>query len=345
MASERLKKQGVKKMSKLKVTLKGIKLNFADDEGGLNRLPFSGTCLFTDTISNGTPEGAIKPVLFPTEEVQKAVDTMVNMGVNCVFPDPDSWAFYDPSDIFSGHDPRNKIGTVTSASLVGNEMQISGVLWDYDFPDIADLYMSAKNSLGFSVEVFFTPVEKKGYTEAHNIQFAGSAILFSDLAAFKETYIAAAKKKGANNMPMTKDELQKIIVEAMGQSTAKITELSKKIDDMATKQEKIEVAFAKQEKEKEEKAKADKEKAALAAKKAADEEEAKKKAALKAAQLAKKKEEEDKKLEPQRKSTAFSNIVPRYSEDVQKRRKGILSDKGLTSSQQFQKLLELREEK
>lgn len=168
-----------------------------------NYLPFSGTCLFANTPSQGIPSGGIdKPVAFPVEELQKALDTMQFMGVNCSFLDDDP---------FTAHDPQYKIGTVTDVVLKGNEMVISGGLWEDDFPEACSMFKSLKPDLGFSVEVVMNLQDMGTYYNARNIEFLGVCILLKDRAAFRKSYIAAQNKIVKDDIEMTKEELKVIL--------------------------------------------------------------------------------------------------------------------------------------
>jgi Membrane protein involved in colicin uptake len=320
-----------------------------EGDSRLNWLPFKGTCLFTDTPSDGIPSGGLdKPVAFPQEEVQKALSTMTSMGINCRFPDD----FWDgPAEVFSGHDSRFKIGVVETPVLNGNEMVISGGLWDNDFPDVCYVYRNAKESLGFSVEVYFDPVDMGEYYNAVNVEFTGVAVLFADLAAFKKTYIAA-QEKHKGGMKMNEELLKKML----GEFTASISktisdniegvkaEFAQQIETLSSEVSKVNAELAAAKAEKEAGEQAAKEAAELAAKKAAEEAAAAEAEAKAKAELEAKQKEEAKKLEVQRKSMAFGRIQKRFAGDNDKQ-KAILSDATLSPSEKFQDLLQLREVK
>lgn len=305
-----------------------------------NWMPFSGTCLFTNVPSDGIPSGGIdKPVAFPTEEVQKALASMNDMGVNCKFPD-DFWDY--PDEIFTGHNSRFKIGVVKATVLNGNEMAISGGLWDMDFSDVCDVFKNAKKSLGFSVEVLFNLVDQGEYYNAVNLEFIGVAILFADLAAFKKTYIAAKdknKNKGGKTMELTKEELQAMLDGLYSKFEAKVATTEKQVEQLA-------VAFAEDKAERKAKEEAEekeaKEKAELAAKEA-EEAKAKEEAEAKAkAELEEKQKKEAEELEAQRKSITFASRMGKF-DGANEKQKAILSNSTLSSSEKFQSLLAARE--
>jgi len=308
-------------------------LMFAASPERLNWLPFTGTCLFADQPSDGIPSGGVdKPVRFPSAELDKALDSMVDMGVDCEWPDEDDGNDHDefgrktscgPEEAFSGHDDRFKIGVVKTSVLEGNEMVISGGLWSNDFSDICDMYRNAKASLGFSVEVYFNLVDQGEYYDAVDIEFTGVAILFSDLAAFKDTYIAA--KRGGDK-EMTKEEMKELLDANFKAQQEAIEGLTKQLENVA-------LGFAEDRaarKEAEEKAQAE----LAAAEEAAKLEEQKKadEAAKAAAELAAKQQE----TEAQRKSLEAGAFASRFGTDEAN---AIVNNANLTPSQKFQALI------
>ena len=306
---------------KRKTMLELHDLMFAASPERLNWLPFTGTCLFADQPSDGIPSGGVdKPVRFPSAELDKALDSMVDMGVDCEWPDE----FWDgPEEAFSGHDDRFKIGVVKTSVLEGNEMVISGGLWSNDFSDICDMYRNAKASLGFSVEVYFNLVDQGEYYDAVDIEFTGVAILFSDLAAFKDTYIAA--KRGGDK-EMTKEEMKELLDANFKAQQEAIEGLTKQLENVA-------LGFAEDRaarKEAEEKAQAE----LAAAEEAAKLEEQKKadEAAKAAAELAAKQQE----TEAQRKSLEAGAFASRFGTDEAN---AIVNNANLTPSQKFQALI------
>ena len=296
-------------------------LMFAASPERLNWLPFTGTCLFADQPSDGIPSGGVdKPVRFPSAELDKALDSMVDMGVDCEWPED----FWDgPEEAFSGHDDRFKIGVVKTSVLKGNEMVISGGLWSNDFSDICDMYRNAKASLGFSVEVYFNLVDQGEYYDAVDIEFTGVAILFSDLAAFKDTYIAA--KRGGDKK-MTKEEMKELLDANFKAQQEAIEGLTKQLENVA-------LGFAEDRaarKEAEEKAQAELAAAAEAAK--LEEQKKTDEAAKAAAELAAKQQE----TEAQRKSLEAGAFASRFETDEAN---AIVNNANLTPSQKFQALI------
>lgn len=186
----------------------------------INKMPFSGVCLKVDTPSDGMPCGANMPVKFTREAIEKALPTFVGMGVNCEY---DSWEL--PNEALTGHNPRFKIGTVDNAELVDDGVVIKGNLWQHDFYDICFMIKNAKDSLGFSVEVMVEDmIEERDCYCVTKFTFTGVAILYKNLAAFKDTQLQAQKKKEVDKKM---DEKQ------FNEFMAKFAEMNEKFDKVS----------------------------------------------------------------------------------------------------------------
>jgi hypothetical protein len=316
-------------MDKKMLSLQVHNLKFEVSDEKPNWMPFTGVCLFTDVPSDGVPGsdcGIDKPVMFPKEEVEKSLSTFENMGVDCVWPE-----YGCPEYVLSGHDTRNKIGVMTSASLDDNKVTIKGGLWAWDFSDVCDMVKVAKESLGWSVEVSMNAEDGGDYYIAKDLDFSGCALLFADDAAFSKTYLAAQKRKDVEHM--NKEEMQAML-------DAMFVKFEEKISTVNEQVEKISSDFAAEKQAKEE------EKAALAL--AAQEkleadakiaEDAKVAAEL----AAKEKLDSDAKLaeEAKRKTVQFGVVLSKFS-NASEEVKGVVADEKLTGSQKFQKLINLK---
>ena len=197
-------------------------------------MPFSGVCLYADTPSDGVPCGCDKPVAFSKEAIENALNSFVGMGVNCRY---NPWDY--PEDALTGHDDHFKIGVVEHAALSEDGgVNIDGLLWKNDLSEVCFMIKNAKESLGFSVEVFVENMEDYGDNYlVTKFTFTGVSILYKNLAAFKATQLAAQAKKGGNLM--TKEELEAIvgkITEGFEGLTASFNAVSEKIDALAGKE-------------------------------------------------------------------------------------------------------------
>lgn len=311
--------------SSVSLQVKNLKFEISDDKP--NWMPFTGTCMFVDVPSDGVPDGGVdKPVMFPKDEVEKSLDTFKSMGVNCRW---DDWM--SPSYALTGHDSQNKVGVITEAEIVGNEVVIKGGLWEWDFYALCETIKLAKESLGWSIECQMSVKDSGDYITAYDVSFVGCALMYSDAAAFKQTYLAAqAKKDKGVDKHMTPEEMKALLGEVLGAVTknfeTKFAEVVEKVDKVSTE---FEAQKAAQEAERV--ALAEKQKAAKAK---ADED------ARVAAELAAK-EKAEREKDPQRQTSQFGIVLGKF-EGVSDEAKAVVADDKLTGSQKFQQLIQLK---
>lgn len=318
-------------MEKKALSLQVQNLKFELSQEKPNWFPFTGTCLFVDEPSSGIPSGGSedKPVLFPKDEVEKSLTTFENMGVDCVWPE-----YGCPEYALTGHDTRNKIGCITSAEIVGNEVVIKGGLWEWDFEDVCDMVKLAKNSLGWSIEVRMYVEDSGDYYTATDLEFSGVALLYASAAAFDKTRLSAQKRKGIEQM--TKEEVQEMLnslLEKFDEKFSKVTEEVEKISNEFSAEKEL------REQEK-------KEALELAAKEKAEADAKLAEEAKVAAELAAKKEADElaakAKLEAQRQTKAFPGVVIGKFSEASDEVKAVVADEKLSGSQKFQKLINLK---
>lgn len=149
-------------------------------------MKFSAVAGYVDTPTDATPCGGTDGYKTIIEGETADVQSLVGMGVNVSY-----W------DDFKSHDRYFKIGTITAASVEGQEIHVEGHLWKSDFPDICDTIQCAKDSMGCSVEVYFDGIVYDN--EAKTIlckgaHFTGLAILYKNKAAFTNTSIMCSIK-------------------------------------------------------------------------------------------------------------------------------------------------------
>lgn len=203
-------------------------------------MPFSGICLKADTPSDGIPCGSDKPVAFSASAITKASQSFVGMGVNCVY---DNWD--RPNRALTGHDTRFKIGVVENADLTADGLNVSGCLWKRDFNDVCFQIKNAKDSLGFSVEVIVNDMTDKGdFYLVEDFAFTGVAILYKNLAAFKETQLVAQRRKEVDNT-MNEQQFQTFMdaVNGIGESMkTTLSAMDAKLDELNKKEVKVDFA-------------------------------------------------------------------------------------------------------
>lgn len=219
-------------------------LSFADAEGHINKMPFSGNCMFVNKPSDATPCGSDKPCMFPLEVVNKSLPTFIGMGVDVVYAD--DWYGDNPAEALTGHDSRFKIGIVESASIVEDAVNVTGILWQRDFYDVCYMIKNAKDALGFSIEVCVNDMEETDeYWIIKDFTFTGVAILYKNLAAFQNTALQA-KAKHKEDERVNEEQLKQItdLISGVGVSfseamksleekfDAKVGELETKISEV-----------------------------------------------------------------------------------------------------------------
>ena len=176
-----------------------------------------------DIPSDGIPEGAWNRVVFPAEEMEKALPLLIGMPVNAEFNSEGR----NPtgSSYLSSHDTTNIIGVFTEAWISGTDVGVKGHLFSETYPQEVKIIkaLARQGELGMSIEVEvdeLKEVEYQGKTvlEAYGLTPLGATILFKDKAAFAKTKFAAAKK-GAEEM---EKKLEEIIVS--------LNEIKKKVE-------------------------------------------------------------------------------------------------------------------
>lgn len=178
-----------------------------------------------DVPSDGIPEGAWNRVVFPAEEMEKALPLLIGMPVNAEFNSEGRSP--TGSSYLSSHDITNIIGVFTEAWISGTDVRVKGHLFSETYPQEVKIIkaLARQGELGMSIEVEvdeLKEVEYQGKTvlETYGLTPLGATILFKDRAAFAKTKFAAAKK-GAEEM---EKKLEEIIVS--------LNEIKKKVEDL-----------------------------------------------------------------------------------------------------------------
>jgi hypothetical protein len=180
-----------------------------------NRMPFSGVLTFVDTPSDMAVGGAGgKRTYLPRAVAEVALPTLLGMAID-----------FTPN--LDGHDAQNKIGLITSADIVGDEIRIGGFFYAADFPQECARIKSEKEDLGFSYEIRAQTREMGGdLLQIVSGVFTGAAVLKKNKAAYQSTSLAA---KAAGDIDMTPEELKKLLAEAVAPLTAQLDTLNKDV--------------------------------------------------------------------------------------------------------------------
>lgn len=178
--------------------------------GHPNRAPFKGVLTRIDQPSDEPPGGATgKRVLIPKAVAEAALASLLGMCVDC-------------SDDFDEHNPKQKIGLILEANVVGDAIEIEGFFYAKDFPELWKAIQAEKHKLGFSYEcdVRIRDLSADIWVVEHCV-FTGAAILYKDKAAYHSTSLAAQAAEDS----MTPEELKKLndSIAALTASVATIT--------------------------------------------------------------------------------------------------------------------------
>jgi len=93
-------------------------------EGHPNRAEFRGVLTVVDVASERAPAGAKgHRVVLTRKAAEAALPSLLGMALD-----------YAPS--FDRHDQRRKVGVITSAEVVGRNLEIGGYLYAKDFPEV-----------------------------------------------------------------------------------------------------------------------------------------------------------------------------------------------------------------
>lgn len=145
-----------------------------------NRSPFEGVLSFVDRPSDNSPSGARgHNVVLLRAAAELALPTLLGMGVG-----------YTPA--WDGHDAQRKIGIITSAEIVGDEIRVGGYLFGRDFPLVIEALSRAGDTravYGMSYELADARVDdmRKKIWQISRLTFTGAAILLQSRAAYKQT--------------------------------------------------------------------------------------------------------------------------------------------------------------
>lgn len=179
-----------------------------------NKMPFTGVLTFVDVPSDMPPGGADgKRVILPRIVAEQILPSLLGMAVD-----------FTPN--LDGHDATRKIGLITSADVVGDEIQIGGFFYAADFPQVCARIKAEKEALGFSYEIQAQTQEIGDLLQIVSGVFTGAAVLRKDKAAYQSTSLAA---NAAGEFNMTPEELKKLLGEAIAPITTQLDGLNKDV--------------------------------------------------------------------------------------------------------------------
>jgi hypothetical protein len=108
------------------IALESMAVAMPEVEGHPNRAGFRGVLTIVDVPSQRAPAGSKgRRVLLTKGAAEAGLASLLGMAVD-----------YAPS--FDRHDVRRKVGVITSAEVVGRNLEVGGYLYAKDFPDIVE---------------------------------------------------------------------------------------------------------------------------------------------------------------------------------------------------------------
>src|SRR5256885_981799 len=108
------------------IVLESMALEMPEVKGHPNRAGFRGVLTVVDAASQRAPSGSGgRRVVLPRKVAEAALPSLLGMALD-----------YAPS--FDRHDVRRKVGVITSADIVGRNLEVSGYLYARDFPEIVE---------------------------------------------------------------------------------------------------------------------------------------------------------------------------------------------------------------
>jgi hypothetical protein len=108
------------------VELESMAVEMPKVEGHPNRVGFCGVLTVVDVASERAPSGSKgHRVVLTKLAAEAALPSLLGMALD-----------YAPS--FDRHDQRRKVGVITSAEIIGRNLEVGGYLYAKDFPEIVD---------------------------------------------------------------------------------------------------------------------------------------------------------------------------------------------------------------
>src|SRR5271166_5142005 len=126
---------------RMTIALESMAVAMPEVEGHPNRAAFRGVLTVVDVPSQRAPAGSKgRRVLLTRGAAEAALASLLGMAVD-----------YAPS--FDRHDVRRKVGVITSAEVVGRNLEVGGYLYAKDFPEIVEEVGKAGRQRGREVKI------------------------------------------------------------------------------------------------------------------------------------------------------------------------------------------------
>jgi len=108
------------------IELESMAVEMPEVAGHPNRVDFRGVLTVVDVPSTRAPSGSGgKRVLLTRAAAEAAIPSLIGMALD-----------FTPS--FDRHDMRRKVGVITTANIVGRNLEVGGYLYAKDFPEVVE---------------------------------------------------------------------------------------------------------------------------------------------------------------------------------------------------------------
>jgi hypothetical protein len=108
------------------IELESMAVEMPEVEGHPNRAGFRGVLTVVDAASQRAPSGSKgRRVVLTRKAAEAALPSLLGMALD-----------YAPT--YDRHDQRRKVGVITSAEIVGRNLEVGGYLYAKDFPDVVE---------------------------------------------------------------------------------------------------------------------------------------------------------------------------------------------------------------
>ncbi|HZQ68359.1 MAG TPA: hypothetical protein VFA68_07550 [Terriglobales bacterium] len=172
-------------MTTINMELDSMAIAMPEVEGHPNREAFRGVLTLVDVMSDRAPSGSRgHRVVLTRRAAEEALPSLMGMALD-----------YTPA--LDRHDARMKVGVITRAEIVGQNLELGGYLFAKDFPELvreienASTERSAASALGMSYEVAEVQVAdaRADVWMLTKVTFTGAAVLRREKAAYQKTWI------------------------------------------------------------------------------------------------------------------------------------------------------------
>lgn len=153
------------------IALESMAVVMPEVAGHPNRAGFRGVLTVVDAPSQRAPSGSKgRRVVLTRAAAEAALPSLLGMALD-----------YAPS--FDRHDVRRKVGVITSAEVVGRNLEIGGFLYAKDFPEVVEeigksgrrVGSAAMLSQGRAMHAVADPVKWERWTDRANLRTAMAA--------------------------------------------------------------------------------------------------------------------------------------------------------------------------